>query len=396
MDIARTTTRRDSAGAGDVPAFDCSHSVRLSAGEWFIVAAVALCLIRFGPVLWNRVEGFHPGSDYRIPYELSSDYWLYRRHCGQACAQEKILVVGDSVVWGHYVPPEQTLSHYLNAGAKDFSPLQATDRFANLGLDGTHPAALEGLLTHYGAGLSGRTVLLHFNPLWMSSSKHDLQTTKEFHFNHQELVAQFTPKIPCYKAPFAQRLRITIQRKIPFCNWTSHLRTAYCQSKDLQTWTLEHPYGNPLGAMLHGLPESKGPGEAPSGSWLDKGGKKQDLAWVELEGSVQWRFFRRALERLKHRNNKVFVLVGPFNEHMLTEANAATYNALKEQVGAWLTAHSIPCFVPPPLPAAQYVDASHPIGEGYALLARQLLEQPSFTSLIVGQPAQKFGGRRQP
>jgi hypothetical protein len=380
MEIARTTTRRGSSGAGDIPAFDCSHCVRLSGGEWFVVAAVVLCLIRFGPALWNRVEGFQPGSDYRIPYELSSDYWLYRRLCSRACAQEKILVVGDSVVWGHYVPPEQTLSHYLN----EFS---GREQFANLGLDGTHPAALEGLLTHYGAGLSGRTVLLHLNPLWMSSSKHDLQTTKEFHFNHQELVAQFTPQIPCYKAPFAQRLRIAIQRKIPFCNWTSHLRTAYCQSKDLQTWTLEHPYSNPLGAMLRGLPESQGPGEAPSGSWLDKGGKKQDLAWVELEGSVQWRFFRRALERLKHRNDKVFVLVGPFNEHMLTPANAARYNALKDRVAIWLRANGVPCFVPPPLPAAQYVDASHPIGAGYALLAKQLLEQSSFTALVTSQDA---------
>ncbi len=373
------------------PAFDCSHLVRLSGREWFLVAVVILCLVRLGPMLWNRVEAFHPGSDWRVPYELSSDYWLYRRHCNLACGQEKVLVVGDSVVWGHYVPPEETLSHYLNVGAKDVSPLQATDRFANLGLDGTHPAALEGLLKYYGTHISGRTVVLHFNPLWLSSSKHDLQTTKEFHFNHAELVAQFAPKIPCYKAPFAQRLRIAVQRKMPFSNWTSHLRVAYCESKDLQTWTLEHPYSNPLWAMLRGLPEPQGPGEAPSGSWLDKGGKKQDLAWVDLEGSVQWRFFRRAVELLRHRHNEVFVLVGPFNEHMLTEANAAAYHALKDQAAAWLRANNIPYFAPAPLPAAQYVDASHPIGAGYALLAKQLLEQPSFTLLVTnhntkGQP----------
>jgi hypothetical protein len=384
MEAARTTIQRDSARADDAPAFDCSHLVRLSGREWFIVAVVILCLVRFGPVLWNRVEAFHPGSDYRVPYELSSDYWLYRRHCSRACGQEKILVVGDSVVWGHYVPPEQTLSHYLN----EFS---GSEQFANLGLDGTHPAALEGLLRYYGAHIWGRTVLLHFNPLWLSSSKHDLQTTKEFHFNHSELVAQFAPKIPCYKAPFAQRLRIAVQRKMPFSNWTSHLRVAYCQSKDLQTWTLEHPYSNPLWVMLRGLPEPQGPGEMPSGSWLDKGGKRQDLAWVELDGSVQWRFFRRAVELLRRRGNEVFVLVGPFNEHMLTEANAATYNAIKDQAAAWFRENNVPCFLPSPLPAAQYVDASHPIGEGYALLAQQLLEQPSFTSFITdrntkGQP----------
>ena len=78
-------------------------------------------------------------------------------------AQNKILVVGDSVIWGHYVPPNETLAHYLN----EFSGTLPPGRFANLGLDGTHPAALAGLLRHHGAGLSGRTVVLQFNPLWL-------------------------------------------------------------------------------------------------------------------------------------------------------------------------------------------------------------------------------------
>ena len=159
-------------------------------------------LVGFGPTVWERFEGFKPGSDYRLPYELSSDYWLYGRYCGQACEQSKILVVGDSVIWGHYVPPDQTLAHYLNefSGTGATSPISAwTARI---------PAALEGLLPLLRPGLSGRTVVLHFNPLWLSSPKHDLQTDKEFHFNHPELVSQFAVKIPCYKASIAQRLRI--------------------------------------------------------------------------------------------------------------------------------------------------------------------------------------------
>ena len=131
--------------------------VRLSAVQWLIVAVVFAGRDWIGADVWNYFEGFTPGSDYRLPYELSSDYWLWRRHCGQACDQGKVLVVGDSVIWGHYVPPNESLAHYLN----EFS---GGDRFANLGLDGTHPAALAGLLKYYGAGLSGRTVVLHFNP----------------------------------------------------------------------------------------------------------------------------------------------------------------------------------------------------------------------------------------
>ncbi len=356
--------------------FACSHVVRLSGRQWLLVTVVLLGVVGLGPTVWSHFEGFTAGSDYRLPYELSSDYWLWRRHCGQACEQGRILVVGDSVIWGHYVPPNESLAHYLN----EFS---GADHFANLGLDGTHPAALAGLLKYYGAGLSGRTVVLHFNPLWLSSPKHDLQTDKEFRFNHAELVSQFAVKIPCYKASTAQRLRIVAGRSLSFANWVSHLRTVYYQGKDLKTWTLEHPYDCPVMPVTGGLPQPGGIPEPSGGTWVDKGAKKQSLSWVTLDSSLQWRFFRQAIEGLRRRGNKVFVLVGPFNEHMLNEADAATYSQIKTQAAAWFQQNAVPYFVPEPLPAAHYVDASHPIGEGYASLAKQLLEQPAFQSLLA-------------
>ena len=45
------------------------------------------------------------------------------------------------------------------------------------------------------------------------------------------------------------------------------------------------------------------------------------------------------------RGNKVFVLVGPFNEHMLSDTDAATYNQIKTQAAAWFRRTS-PYFVP--------------------------------------------------
>ncbi|MEN6575983.1 MAG: hypothetical protein ABFD90_06540 [Phycisphaerales bacterium] len=361
--------------ANVVASFDCSHALRLSGADWVIVAVVLLALIGFGPTAWERFETFEPDADYRIPYELGSDYWLYSRYCGDVCDQSKVLVVGDSVVWGHYVPSSETLSHYLT----EFS---GQKQFANLGLDGTHPAALEGLLRYYGPRLRDKTVLLHFNPLWLSSSKHDLQTEKEFHFNHPDLVSQFTVKIPCYKAPFSQRARIALRRTVPFSNWIAHLRTTYYESMDTQHWTLQHPYHCPLAQLTRGLPKSGGAPEPTGGTWVEKGAKKQDLAWVTLDSSLQWQFFRRSLDLLRGQGNKVFVLVGPFNEHMLNDADAAVYSAIKTQVADWLQKNDIPHFVPQTLPAGQYVDASHPIGEGYALLARQILSQPAFASLL--------------
>jgi hypothetical protein len=38
--------------------------------------------------------------------------------------------------------------------------------------------------------------------------------------------------------------------------------------------------------------------------------------------------------------------------------------------------------VPPALPAEHYVDASHPIGEGYARWAREILQDSAFAALI--------------
>jgi len=360
----------------EVAAFDCSHYVRLSGRQWLIVAAALLVFIAFAPLVWERIEGFNPGGDYRVPYELSNDYWLYHRHCRLACEQGKILVVGDSVVWGHYVEPDQTLSHYLNE-------LSGSDAFVNLGADGTHPAALQGLLKYYGSDIAGRTVLLHLNPLWMSSSKHDLQTTKEFRFNHPDLVPQFTPKIPCYKAPLSTRIRIAIHREMPFANWTSHMRAAYFQNLDLAAWTIEHPYDCPVTAMTQKLPEPRAPERPPQTTSASKEPKKQDMAWVDLESSLQWHFFRQAVQRLQERGNNVFVLVGPFNEHMLTDQNKVTYGKLKEGVEAWLQANRIPYLMPAALPPECYIDASHPPAEGYALLAKSLMDSPSFKTVML-------------
>jgi hypothetical protein len=353
--------------------FDCSHVVRLSGRQWLLVAVVMLAVIGLGPRVWERIEGWAPGADYRVPYQLSNDYWLYNRYCRRACEQGKILVVGDSVVWGHYVEPDQTLSHYLNE-------LSDSDRFVNLGADGTHPAALQGLLRYYGADIYGRTVLLHLNPLWMSSAKHDLQTTKEFRFNHAELVPQFTPKIPCYKAPLSARIRIALRRGIPFANWVSHMRAAYFENMDLAAWTMEHPYDCPIVAMERKLPEPRAPEKPPQ---MARESRKQEMAWVDLETSLQWRFFRQAVQFLQERGNKVFVLVGPFNEHMLTDQNKLVYGRLKAGIETWMQENHIPCLIPAALPPECYVDASHPPAEGYAILAKTLMESPSFKALML-------------
>lgn len=353
-----------------------SNAVWLTGRQWLIVAGLLAALFVSAPMLWTHVETFEPGPDYRIPYALSSDYWLYARHCRVASRQAKIPVIGDSVIWGHYVRPDQTLSHYLNEAVGE-------ERFANLGLDGAHPAALAGLIDHYARDISGQTVVLHFNPLWISSTTHDLQTTKEFHFNHPKLVPQFRPNIPCYKAPFSARLSIMMERAVPFLRWTGHLRIAYLDGMDLPAWTLHNPYENPVAALTGPLAEPESTEAETATTWMDRGGSKRDIGWVDLDSSLQWLLFRRAVERLQTRGNRVFVLVGPFNEHMLTAENAVVYHTLKGKIERWLTKNRIPHLMAAPLAAELYADSSHPLPEGYILLAQQLTADPAFAATVL-------------
>ncbi len=353
-----------------------SNCVRLSPREWLIIGIFVSALFYSMPMLWERIERFEPAPDYRLPYELSSDYWLYDRYCRWACSRYETLVIGDSVVWGHFVSRDNTLSYHLNKNA-------GRNQFANLGVDGIHPAALAGLLKYYGRDIKGTKVVLHFNPLWMSSKKHDLQIDKEFHFNHPKLVPQFTPDIPCYKDSYSKRMSAVVERYVTFLSWTSHLKITYFESMDLSAWTLEHPYENPLKAVTLKLPASENDAQSERISWKEKGTPRQDFQWVELGTSLQWSFFQRSIEMLKEKDNTVFVLVGPFNEHMLKGKSINTYRRMKSEIETWLQQNNVSYYMPPALPGELYRDASHPLSEGYAMLAKQLFENKSFRSSIL-------------
>ena len=67
-------------------------------------------------------------------------------------------------------------------------------------------------------------------------------------------------------------------------------------------------------------------------------------------------------------------MVGPFNEHMLNESSMATYNKIKSKIKSELQRENIPYYIVKQLPSRLYADASHPLAEGYAMIAKQLLE----------------------
>ena len=348
-----------------------SNAFRLTGRQWMGVGVFAVALYVLTPVAWQRVERLEIGRDYRIPFELNGDYWLWSRVAAQQAATHDTLVIGDSVVWGVYVKPGETLSHYLNS-------MEGADRYANLGVNGKQPVALAGLIEHYGAAIKGKRVLLHCNPLWMSSEKYDLRDPADpGAFTDWELAPQFSPRIPSYHDSTSNRLGRVIDRNVSMHAWTNHLQYAYFGEgeapRTIPMWTLDHPYENPLKMITGTLPPPSDELRKEPISWSERGITKQNMHWVDLAGSLQWSSFQRAVDILQRRGNTVLVVVGPFNEHLLTDASRVKYSELKQGMEAWLRERKIPYVAPAPLPSEQYGDASHPLSAGYALLAKDLV-----------------------
>jgi len=364
------------------------NEVRLNARQWLATFVIVGLILLLTPWLWGRLQRFDTGADYRIPYELSKDYWLYSQRLNQVTGGEHILVLGDSVVWGEYVAPNGTLSHFLNQAA------QATNRFVNLGINGLFPLAQEGLVDYYGKALRRQKVILQCNVLWLTSPKADLSSTKEERFNHSRLVPQFFPRIPCYKADANERLSAVVQCHVPFLQWVNHLQNAYFGQKSILAWTLEEEGGTPprypnvykdplaqISLTVPSAPSSdpqRGPGSPRHKAWSSDGQGTTRFEWVGLDASLQWQAFQRVVATLKGRSNDVLVVLGPFNEHMLAEENRPAYRKIRDGIAAWLAQNRIPTVVPEVLPSALYADASHPLTDGYELLAKRVYADEQF------------------
>ena len=109
----------------DVTTF--SNAIRLTGRQWLIVGLFTAPLL-VAPSVWKQYEPLTLEPDYRMPHDLSNDYWLYERYVGLAARQYETLLLGDSVVWGEYVTREGTLSHHLNALLGREQTLERIDR----------------------------------------------------------------------------------------------------------------------------------------------------------------------------------------------------------------------------------------------------------------------------
>jgi hypothetical protein len=364
------------------------NEMRLNGREWLIALSIVLVCVIALPRIWKIYEPLKTGPDYRIPYALSKDYWLYQRRLEQVSDPRRIPIIGDSVVWGEYVLPNGTLSHFLN------EQTGCPDRFVNCGVNGLFPLAMEGLIEDYGRSLRNRKIIVQCNLLWLTSAKADLSSDRPETFNHSRLVPQFKVRIPSYEADANERLSALIERHFDYFAWTSHLQIAYYDQRSLAGWTLEedgneppnypNAWRNPLEPLKHGIPSEPAvdsqrgllsPRHRP---WNSGGAEASHFDWVDANRSLQWHAFERFIGLLRNRGNDVLVLLGPFNEHLIAEDQRPDYVRLRDRISAGLRSTGVHVLVPHTLPSGLYADASHPLTQGYALLARRLLADPDF------------------
>ena len=110
--MSKQKIRKDAAAETESVQF--SNAVRLTGWEWIVVGVFTIALVLFAPTLWKQFESFPLEADYRMPHDLSNDYWLFERWTGMAAGHFDTLLIGDSVIWGEYTNRQETLSHYLN------------------------------------------------------------------------------------------------------------------------------------------------------------------------------------------------------------------------------------------------------------------------------------------
>lgn len=364
---------------GEIPF--SSNAIRLSIGLWAVAAVIVIAVVLGLPSLWVRLEKMETGPDARVPFSLGNDYWIFKRFSKAVCAPDKIAVIGDSVAWGHYVASTGTLSHFL-------SEKDGKAGYVNAAIDGVHPLALEGLIRYYGCAIRDRKVIIQLNPLWMTDDKKDLSSKKDMQINHPKLIPQFSKDVLAYKEDkFAERLAIVIKHKIDFAAWAEHIRIAYFSSTkgpSLFKWAIENPYRNPRGAVTIRLPSGEPiPPETEAIPWSKSTKYGQfDPDWVELDKSLQWAAFRRTIDLLKSRGNNVFVLVGPYNEHMIKENGREKYRSVVAGYRKWLEENKVKHLVAETLPSDMYADSSHPLADGYAAVADQLLKNAEFRAFV--------------
>ena len=362
-----------------------SNTIRLSIKE--ITAGViifAICIFMLLPLCWRHFEKFDFDKDFRLAEKYRDDYWVYQKWANEAAKKYPVIFLGDSVIWGMYVNNENTLPAKLNK-------LAGKELVANLAIDGLHSVALEGLLENYAKSVKDKTVILHYNPLWMNSRDYDLSGEKAMRIHHPRLIPQFIGKPASYDEDLTARMDAVKEKNIAFFSLLNHVRLAFFDNEDFREWMVENPYANPLKEIGKKLEIAEKEKNTNSGDdWSKKGITPQNWDWLPLEKSRQWKAFEGIISILQNNNNKVLVMVGPINPYILTKESLSKYRKLQNDIKDFLEKKKIDCCIVPDMPSETYADASHPLEKGYQIIADKLYETDFIKKALSSEPGKKL------
>jgi len=365
-----------------------SNAIRLSIKELLIGAGIFIvCLFFLFPFLWRHFENLNFEKDFRVAEKFRDDYWIYEKWAKTATEKYPVIFLGDSVIWGMYVDNENTLPAKLNK-------LAGKELVANLAIDGMHSIAMKGLLDNYADGIKNKTVILHYNPLWMNSRDYDLSGEKPMRIHHPRLIPQFIGKPASYDEELTARVDIVKEKTLPFFRLLTHTRLAFFENADFREWMVENPYSNPLDEIFKKLEICEKEKNVNSkDDWAKKEISRQNWDWIPLESSAQWKAFCEIIIKLKSNNNKILVMVGPINPYILTDESLSKYRKLQDDIKATLESQNIPYCMVPDMPSDAYADASHPLEKGYQILAQKIYET-DFMRKVLGISSQKLTDKK--
>jgi hypothetical protein len=339
----------------------------LTLREWLVVGLLVTLLLAAAPQIPFRGRAPLVERDYRIPYALSNRYELYRRYTTLSTAQFPTLLIGDSVVWGQCARRHDTLAHHLNDLVKQ-------PRFANAGLDGMHPLALAELLEYHAPAVANTRVILQFDPLWLMQEGPSSPHSRGVLYNRPDLIPRLAAH---FEGPFREAASLSwshLMKNSPLKEWGERLADTRV---DFLAWSLDHPYESPLRAISAALPPSEDSHPQRLVAWDQRPVSLVVTRFDPLDLDIQWIAFLRVVSLLEGRGNEVLVLLGPMNEHMMAPETLRAYLKLKAEMSESLRAKGVRFFVPSVLPSHHYGDICHPLGPGYAELARELLQKES-------------------
>jgi len=222
----------------------------------------------------------------------------------------------------------------------------------------------------------------------MSSPRRDLRGKGSdlWQFHHPRLVPQLDRRISYYRG-INERVGYLLENDLKLPPFVRHLMVNYFENKSVAAWLMDHPYRLPPGAItFRGAPmmkEKQGLGT----SWSSrKEAEIWDNPFLSLDESIQWEFYLKALRLLRNKGCRVFILLGPYNTHCLTEKSRERGRAMIEAVKHRLDEMGYPYFDTTKgfLPSDQFADQCHLLKGGHMLLARALVDDAAFRKWLGG------------